>query len=304
LLQHTKPEFLVSSVSYAANYEVNRQLLEAGLPVLSETPPAATLDQMLELWKAVSDRRSRFQVAEQFTRQPHHAARLAAVRQGRIGPVHKAYVSVCHGYHGTSLIRHSLGVGYDEARIIGMSFSDRVLDPGGRDGPPQRPEVQEHPQQIALLDFGGGRQAVFDFVGVQYFSLIRRQRVTLRGERGEIVDENLYTQTDAGEPLRLPFQRHQTGSNGNLEGFCLKGIQLGDQWVYRNPTMPARLADEEIAMADVLQGMGEYARGGPAVYPLAEAMQDHYLGLLIREAAETGQPLTARRQPWAEAARE
>jgi predicted dehydrogenase len=298
LLAALTPEFLVSSVSYAANYEVNKALLETGLPIFAETPPGATLEQMLDLWKAVKSRGARFQVAEQFTRQPHHAARLAAVRQGRIGPVHKAYISVCHGYHGTSLIRHFLGVRFEEARIVGMTFNDRVLDPGGRDGPPASPEVKEHPQQIALLDFGGGRQAVFDFVGVQYFSQIRNQRVAIRGERGEIIDQILYTQTDSGDRLTLPFQRHVAGPNGNLEGHHLKGIQLGEQWVYWNPTAPAGLADEEIAMADVLQGMGEYVRGGPEVYPLAEAMQDHYLGLKIREATETGQPVVATAQPW------
>ena len=63
------------------------------------------------------------------------------------------------------------------------------------------------------------------------------------------------------------------------------------------------LSDEEIAMADVLQGMGEYTRSGPEVYPLAEAMQDHYLGLCIREAAEKGEPITASAQPWNPAAR-
>ncbi len=299
LLAAVRPEFLVSSVSYAANYEVNRALVDTGLSVLAETPPAATLEQMLELWEAVTRRGARFQVAEQFTRQPHHAARLAAVRQGRIGPVHKVYLSVCHGYHGTSLIRHLLSAGLDEARIVGMTFTDRVLDPGGREGAPEHADVKEHPQQIALLDFGGGRQAVFDFVGVQYFSLIRNQRVTIRGERGEIIDENLYTQTERGEALKLPFQRHVAGANGNLEGFHLKGIQLGEQWIYRNPMAPARLSDEEIAMADVLEGMGEYARGGSDVYPLAEAMQDHYLGLMIRQATETGQPVTAVAQAWA-----
>jgi predicted dehydrogenase len=299
LLAALRPEFLVSSVSYASNYDVNRALVDTGLPVLAETPPAASLEQMLDLWEAVTRRGARFQVAEQFTRQPHHAARLAAVRQGRVGPVHKAYISVCHGYHGTSLIRHFLGVGFDEARIIGMTFTDRVLDPGGREGPPAHQEVTAHPQQIALLDFGGGRQAVFDFVGVQYFSLIRNQRVAIRGERGEVIDQILCTQTESGETLKLPFQRHVAGANGNLEGYHLKGIQLGDEWIYRNPTAPARLADEEIAMADVLQGMGEYARGGPEVYPLAEAMQDHYLGLMIRQATETGQPVTATAQAWA-----
>src|SRR5437867_128897 len=81
LLAAVSPEFLVASVSYHANYEVNRALLETGLPVLSETPPAATLEQMIDLWEAVTAQAARFQVAEQFTRQPHHAARLAAVRQ-------------------------------------------------------------------------------------------------------------------------------------------------------------------------------------------------------------------------------
>jgi len=299
LLDAAPPEFLVGSVSYAANYEVNRELIETGLPVLSETPPAATREQMRELWEFAAARSARVQVAEQFHRQPHHAARIAAIRAGRIGRAHTASVSVCHGYHGTSLIRRFLGLGFEEARIVGMAWGDRVLDPGNRDGPPAEPQVKEVPQQIALLDFGGGRHALFDFVGAQYFSPLRTQRVCVRGERGEIVDHTLHSHPEGGEPLVLPFAHRMAGTNGNLEGFHLKGIQLGEQWIYRNPTAPARLSDEEIAMADMLQGMGEYARGGPEVYPLAEAMQDHYLGLCIREACETGQPVTAARQVWA-----
>ncbi|HEV2121459.1 MAG TPA: Gfo/Idh/MocA family oxidoreductase, partial [Chloroflexota bacterium] len=115
----TPPEFLVSSVSYAANGEVNLGLLEIDLPILSETPPAASLEQMVQFWNAVQSRNGRVQVAEQFHRQPLHAARLEGIRRGRIGPAHTAYVSVCHGYHGTSLIRCFLGVAFEEARITG-----------------------------------------------------------------------------------------------------------------------------------------------------------------------------------------
>jgi predicted dehydrogenase len=298
LLAAVPPEFLVGSVSYGANHEVNRALIETGLPVLSETPPAATLDQMRALWELAHSRGARVQVAEQFHRQPLHAARIAAIRAGRIGRAHKAYLSVCHGYHGTSLIRHFLGIRFEEARIVGMQWPDRALDTGSRDGAPGQPEVKEAPQQIAMLDFGDGRQALFDFVGVQYFSPIRTQRVCIRGELGEIVDHVLYTRPEGQDALALPFQRHVAGANGNLEGHHLKGIQLGETWIYRNPTAPARLTDEEIAMADLLQGMGEYARGGPEIYPLRDAMQDHYLGLKIREAAETGEPVTTSAQPW------
>jgi len=299
LLAAGRPEFLVSSVSYAANFEVNLALLETGLPVFAETPPAATLDQMLRLWEAIRERGARFQVAEQFHRQPHHAARIAAVRSGRIGDVHKAYVSVSHGYHGTSLIRHYLDLGFEEARIVGMGWTDRLLDPGARDGPPADPQVIDTPHEIALLDFGGGKQAVFDFVRSQYFSPIRTQRVALRGECGEIVDHTLHAQSPEGEPYSLPFERRVAGANGNLQGFYLKGIQLGEEWVYRNPTAPARLSDEEIAMADMLHGMAHYAEGGPEVYAAAQAMQDHYLALCIKQACETGEPVTAVRQPWA-----
>ncbi len=300
LLDAGVPEFLVGSVSYAANFEVNRALLETGLPVFTETPPAATLDQMRELWELMRSACGRLQVAEQFHRQPHHAARLAAVREGRLGPVHQVYVSLCHGYHGTSLIRHFLDVSFQEARIIGMGWSDRLRDPGSRAGMPPAADVKDFPQQIALLDFGGGKQAVFDFSSVQYFSPIRRQRVTVRGEQGEIVDHTLSAYSDEGDPVSMPFERVTAGPNGNLEGHHLKGIQLGGRWIYRNPTAPARLSDEEIAMADLLAAMGEYTRGGPAPYPVRLAMQDHYLGLKIREACDTGAPTTATLEAWAE----
>src|SRR5205085_3972485 len=138
--------------------------------------------------------------------------------------------------------------------------------------------------------------------GVQYFSPLRTQRVCIRGERGEIVDDVLYAQPEGRlgrDAFALPFQRRVAGANGNLEGCYLKGIQLGEEWVYRNPTAPARLADEEIAMAEMLQGMGEHVRGGPEVYPLTDAMQDHYLGLMIREACESGAPVIASHQEWA-----
>jgi predicted dehydrogenase len=295
-----RPEFVASSVSYAANFEINRRLIETGLPVLSETPPAATREQMVELWGAAQARGARVQVIEQFHCQPLHAARLAAIAQGRIGEPVTAYLSVCHGYHGTSLIRQYLGVEFEEARIAGAGWQDRVLDPGGRQGPPAQPQVQTLAQQLALLEFGAGKQAVFDFVGAQYFSPIRTQRVAIRGERGEIVDQALYAYAASGEPGTLPFQRHIAGANGNLDGHHLKGIQLGDSWIYHNPTAPARLSDEEIAMADLLGRMGAYVRGeGPEPYPLRFALQDHYLGLLIRQACETGQPQTADRQVWA-----
>jgi hypothetical protein len=44
--------------------------------------------------------------------------------------------------------------------------------------------------------------------------------------------------------------------------------------------------------------MAEYVEGGPSFYSLAEAVQDHYLGMMIEEAAETGMPILAEPHVW------
>ena len=55
-----------------------------------------------------------------------------------------------------------------------------------------------------------------------------------------------------------------------------------------------------LAVASLLETTGRWARGdGPEPYPLAEACQDHLLGLAIGESARTGADVRVTRQPWA-----
>ena len=136
-------------------------------------------------------------------------------------------------------------------------------------------------------------------MGDQYFSWVRSQRLLVRGERGEIVDQRASYLVDYSQPIDVTFQRSVAGANGNLEGMYLKGIQAGEQWVYRNPFIPASLTDEEIAIATSLAKMGDYVAGGPEVYPLAEACQDRYLAIVIAEAVESGKTVASESQPWA-----
>ena len=55
--------------------------------------------------------------------------------------------------------------------------------------------------------------------------------------------------------------------------------------------MPARLSDDEIAIATCLESMKRYLETGKSFYSLAEASQDHYLSLMIEEAARSGRTL-------------
>jgi hypothetical protein len=48
--------------------------------------------------------------------------------------------------------------------------------------------------------------------------------------------------------------------------------------------------------------MSRYLETGESFYGLAEAAQDHYLGLLIDKAIDTGHPLESSAQVWSSGA--
>ena len=299
LLDATAPEFVVTSVPRDANPAILTVLAARGVPALSETPPANGLEDLCRVW-ALAEAGARIQVAEQYAYQPHHAARLACVASGRLGSVSQVQVSVAHGYHGLSLLRRFLGVRGEAARITARRFSAPLVGGPGRGGPPAEERLTTSQQTIAWLDFGD-RLGVYDFDGAQYFSWVRGQRLLVRGDRGEVIDERARYLLSYREPMEASFERLVAGANGNLEGMYLKGIALAGEWLYRNPFAPARLTDEEIAVAAVLDGMARYVAGGPDVYSLAEACQDRYLDLVLTQAAESGETLETEPQPWSEA---
>ena len=90
-------------------------------------------------------------------------------------------------------------------------------------------------------------------------------------EKGQLTVTYL---TDFATPIRLNFTRHIAGANGNLEGNYLKGIQVGEQWLYTNPFIPAPMSDEEIAIATCMLHMERFITTGQPFYSLAEAAQD------------------------------
>ncbi len=297
LLKAADPLFVVVSVPWEVSGGMLAELADRGVPALAETPPAAGIEELLRLHKLVR-RGAKIQVAEQYVFQPMHAARLAVVRSGKLGTVTQAQVSAAHGYHGVSLIRHLLGAGFAEVAISAFRFTSPIVAGPGRSGPPGGEKLTDSVQTIARLDFGD-KLGVYDFTGDQYFSWVRSPRVLVRGERGEINNTRLRYLADFRTPIEVELTRRDAGHGGNLEGYCHQGVLAGSEWVYENPFAPARLADDEIAVATSLAGMAQHARGGPDVYSLADAAQDRYLDIMIDDALESGQKRKAVRQPWA-----
>lgn len=289
--------FVVVSVAQPAAPDLVAEAHAHGLPVLVETPPAPDLDGLLHLWSLV-EAGAVIEVAEQYPLQPHHAARLALCRSGRLGPIRFAHVSEAHDYHAIALLRAYLGAGFDDATITAQRFTTSVVAGPGRAGPPDGEDVIEAGRTIAHLDWRD-RRGVYDFCGEQYFSWIRARFTIAQGERGELRDNEARFLLDARTPMRATLRRDDAGLEGNLEGLWHRGYAAGGEWVYTNPFPGVALADDEIAVAGCLARTARRAETGEPGYDFTEAAQDQYLASCIAQALADGAPVTTTAQPWA-----
>ena len=294
-----RPTFVVLCVPRTVGPGLLRELAGRDVPVLTETPPAGDLDGLRGLLDLAGSG-ARIQVAEQYQFQPFHVARLAVVRSGALGNATQAQVSVAHDYHGIDLLRRYLDAGFADVTITARRFESTIVEGAGRDGPPSGERIVPSEQVLAWLDFGD-RLGVHDFTDDQYFSWIRSPRVLIRGDRGEINGTTVRRLLDATTPVTVELTRRDTGHDGNLEGLHHAGITAGDEWVYRNPFAPARLADDEIAVATCLSRMADHVAGGPGFCSLAEGAWDHELTLRMGEAVASGQPVAVSGAAWARA---
>ena len=288
-------DYVVVSTPWAVVPELIEALVAAGIPVLSETPPAPDAAALRSLWGAVGG--APVQVAEQYFLQPHHAARLAVVRSGLIGEVSSARLSVAHGYHGVSLARLFLGVGFDEVTVRADALGDPLLSSNGRDGWFDELVPVPGKRTVALLRFGE-KSAVFDFTDEQYFSPVRSRHTSVRGTRGEISDNTVTHLVGPGNAATGELRRDVTGIESDLSGNYLRRVSLHAEVLWQNRFAPVRLNDDEVAVAEVMHRMAVFVRTGEPFYSLAEASHDHYIGLLVDEAAASGETVRSEPMPW------
>ncbi|WP_460533599.1 Gfo/Idh/MocA family oxidoreductase [Humibacter ginsengiterrae] len=298
-LDRGRPGFVVVAVSPSVSTDIILALTGAGHAVLTETPVAPDLPSCLALVDAVREG-ARIQVAEQYHLEPLVSAQLEVVRRGVVGEVSEASVSIAHDYHGMSVLRRFLGIEFQNARITARRFSERLQDGPSRQGDPLEDRLVDGIRTSAWLEFDGGAHGAYEFHDQQYRSWIRTPSVQVRGSRGELRDETVRHLRDGFTPVKSRIERVEAGGAGNHEGKFLRSYAFEGGILYDNRYRPARLADDELSIAALLDGMAAYAGGGAPVYSVAEACQDQYLQLEIRRAIEAGSPLATATQPWAE----
>jgi hypothetical protein len=295
------PDFVVLSVKRGITKNYLMQLFRIGIPVLSETPPAETEEELLSLWDTAKKYHAKVQVAEQYFTQPLYAAWQEAIQSGLIGTGENMDLSALHGYHGVSMIRRMLGIGFQNCTIFGKRYHFPVTETYGREGMCFDGEVFSCPRDRFTFEFDGGKTAFFDFSDpAQYHSFIRTRRLNVQGVRGEINDLTVRYLSDKNIPVKQDLNRIDLGVYGNQE-WSHFGIMLGERFLYRSPFPNARLNDDEIAVATLLAEMKHCLETGKDVYSLADALQDIYLCLKMEEAAACPlQPIVTATQPWAE----
>jgi predicted dehydrogenase len=298
LLAHERPDYVIVSVPWPAAPGVTLDLVERGVKVLAETPPAPDLDGLRALWSGVGAT-GLVQVAEQYPLMPAHAARLALARASVIGEVTSVQLSSTHLYHAMSLIRGLLDLEHEPAEVSARTFVAPLVDPLTPAGWTGDDTPKPATTTLATVDFGG-RMGLYDFTDNQWWNPLRARRITVRGSRGEMVDDQVVRLLDPTTPIQSALVRRETGHDLNLEGLDLKHISFDGTVLYRNPFVGSGMSDDDIAVAAIAEATGAWARGdGPAPYPLARGCQDHLLSLAIEESVRLGRPVRTSVEAWA-----
>lgn len=289
-----EPDFVVVAVSKNSIFEVTREWALKDFPVLCETPAAMTVEQLQELWELKEKHDARIQVAEQYIRYPVLAAGLKRMQDWQVAEPYAVDLSVAHDYHGASLIRHMLRTGIEKVKLTGTTYSFPVTETDSRYGPVTDGSVKRRDRTRITLEFDSGKNAFYDFSGVQYHSFIRSRHLNVQGQDFEWNDtmfRHVNAKGEVQEERLLPYidERYGMLATEELREICSK-------W---NPVLTLEEVQDEYAIATMMLDMERYLEQDIEVYPLEEALEDAYLWILMQQAvAHQRCTIESARMPW------
>lgn len=288
------PDCIVVAVGKDDIADVAEEWVVKGYPVVTETPAGSSVEKLKRLWNLKKNNGGRIVVCEQYHRYPFLAAGLKAVQEGVLGEPYAVYLSLAHDYHGASLIRRMLGLKMERVTMRGSRYEFPVTETDSRYGEITDGRVSMKVRDHVVMEFESGKVAFYDFSGVQYRSFIRTRHLTVQGQNGEWSDTMLYYVNEEHKPEAvhlLPYfnPRYRALETKELRELCRpwKAEVLLEQ------------AQDEYAVATMLYDLKSYLDGGEEVYPLAEALEDAYIWLLIQEAVQNPRKeIVSEQMPW------
>lgn len=280
LLKKEKIDALVSTAGKPREErdDFHIKLLDYAIPVLFETPPAWDAARLKKLWEKSHKLKTHVEVAEQYILRPYHQITRQMIDNGLLGKVHYADVSIAHGYHGISLIRHYLTTGLQlPDKVTGFVLSDKIKGKEAGD---------EH--AIAVLEFPEGKTGLFNFSDFLYGYCARNTYVRIRGINGEISDYDVAYTEDGVSVLRSPIVRDMSGSDNDAVPLTLRGLHFENRFYWKNPYAGKPLTDEEIAIAESLGNMAKTVVDGKPRYSLQEGIIDRFIDIMIDTSQQKG----------------
>ncbi len=256
-------DFIVNCTSYACVTDISIKLADMGYFVLSETPALKE--------PTGGHAYEKIQVAEQYHQKGTYQAIKKIINSGLIGDVNYINISIGHDYHAMSMIRFLFDDYHKPTKLFDINAKDTMTLSHGRCGEMVHKPIADTNNRIMIFDFGG-KTALYDYNSEQYFSPIRRDRLLIRGTKGEINNTAIRYFDDSGKLIEGEITLKTAGL---LEGFYNDRIMFYDKVLYDFPFKHARLSEEECAIAACLLGMDEYIKTGKEFYSYKKAYEDY-----------------------------
>ena len=284
------PDFVVVAVSKTSVARVSFDWLEKGIPVLAETPCALDRNTAEKL-EALAAAGKMLVTAEQYFLYPQNIARKKILQSGLIGDPGFLYLSLAHEYHGFSLARYFLDIPADMSYTLqAREYTFPTVETLSRYEAFTDGRVADKKRVVAQIRFENGKVCVYDFDSEQYRSPIRGSHVKVQGVRGELFDDEVrwLDENSAGHKEKIVTESSITeyeDENPNLQkAEEVTRIAFKDEILYTPPFGEAGLTEDETAIAQLLQGMGSYVRGGSAPYPLKDSAADALFAIRLQDA--------------------
>lgn len=291
-------EFVVLAIKREFVSDTLVSLYEKNIPVLCETPPSDSVEDLRIIWENTQKYNGKIQISEQYFLQPLYSSWQNVINSGVLGEIQNVTISALHGYHGVSMIRKYLGVGFENCKITGKTYDFKVAKTSSREGLCFTGVVIPNQRQKITLEFESGKVGFFDFSFIQYHSFIRTRQLNVQGIRGEIDDLEVRYLNDENIPVLNKLNRVDLGIY-NGRGWNHLGIMMNDKYLYENPFQSARLNDDEIAVATCMYKMSEYVQTGVEFYSLKDGLQDAYIAEKMTVAlANPGACIETSTQNW------
>lgn len=294
------PDIVVVAVDKAHIAQVSMDWAERGFTVLGETPAAMDIETLIKLYDLHNEGHKIF-FGEQYHLYPINIARKKILEKGYIGTADYLYLSLAHEYHGISLMRKFLNIGIDVPfRVSAKQFSFPTRETYDRYHHFTDPVTSMKKRTLAVFEFDNGKVCSYDFDSEQYRSPIRHDSYKIQGVKGELCNDELVYLDDANDAhvtiMNIVSHTVDTGNeNPNLTGYEeIETITLNDELLYEAPFGNIGLSQDETANAVLLHEISLEKEP----YPLKEALQDAYMAILLRKAAEEGRTIHSESLPW------